>query len=365
MIHNIQPRGFADMPRLPQYCRIINDYRQRVDSYLKETYGHHRYKRLRNNLLRGLILTLLTGKEPKEKPDDRALRSILRKLGQQMASHQYRIPKAWFEHRRYGAGRRTVAFRWRVHPREMKYLEDLWHELRYNMEEYRALLDETRPAWRFDVDEIHEEVIVWLDDRAIEDIVLVALEAYAVPKGRGVRFTETYGICFGSTKSTDEKRLAHGRHTTCYVHVNSVHIQVRAEGYPNKVTYDFRSLETQMEVARHLFPQLDIVGDFHTHPYKDADQLKSIKGWRYSRGDESSIPAWVIPLRKMGYKPRISLIVGIGKGGKRIIRPGRLKPNVIRFSIDKYHFYLAGFRIIGDRYSDKHITMNSIALPGM
>jgi len=38
---------------------------------------------------------------------------------------------------------------------------------------------------------------------------------------------------------------------------------------------------------------------------------------------------------------------------------------VIRFSIDKYHFYVAGFRIIGNRYTNRYITMNSIALPGM
>jgi hypothetical protein len=361
----MQSRRLTIVPRLPRYCKLISEYRNRVDSYLREAYGSHRYKRIRNNLLRSLAITLMTGKMPKDRIPDRKLSSILRQLARQQAKDNHRLAKAWYENRLYGTGRRAASFRWHVHTRELKYVEDLWSDLRYSREEYRTLLGKTQPAWPFDVDEIHEEVVVWLDDRAIEDIVLVALEAYAVPKGRGLRFTETYGICFGSTKSTGEKRQAHGVHTTCYVHVSSVHIQLRAEGYSNKVTYDFRSLESQMAVARHLFPQLDIVGDFHTHPYKDVDKLKAVRGWRYSPGDEASIAAWVSPLRKLGYHPRISIIVGIGKGGKRIIRPGRLKPNVIRFSIDKYHFYVAGFRIIRDRYSAKHITMNSIALPGM
>jgi hypothetical protein len=120
-----------------------------------------------------------------------------------------------------------------------------------------------------------------------------------------------------------------------------------------------------MAVATHLFPQLDIVGDFHTHPYKNTQELRTLKGWRYSAADEAGIPTWVTPLKQMGYHPRTSLIVGIAKSSRRITKPGRLKPNVVRFSVDKYHFYIACYRIIGDRYSDNFITLNSIALPGM
>ena len=211
-----------------------------------------------------------------------------------------RLCKAWYENRIYGTGRRTLSFSWGVHPLELKYLEQLWSELRYTREEYRKLLTETQVTWQFDVDEQHEEIVIWLDDRALEDIVLVALEAYAVPKGRGSRYTETYGICFGSTKSTEEKRQAHGRHTVRYIHINSVHIQLRAEGYSSRITYDVRSLETQMEVAKQLFPQLDIVGDFHTHPYRDVDEIKRIKGWQFSRDDEINIPEWVLAAAQDG-----------------------------------------------------------------
>jgi hypothetical protein len=289
---------------------------------------------------------------------------MLRKFEHQMAADDYRLPKAWYENRIYGASRASVSFRWHVSPSEIKYMEQLWSDLRHSREEYRKSLRRNPQEWRADVDELHEDVVIWLDDRAIEDIVLVALEAYAVPR-RGVRFTETYGICFGSTKSTEEKRQAHGKHTTHYVYISSVHIQLRAEGFSNKVTYDLRSLETQMAVAKHLFPQLDIVGDFHTHPYKSVEELRAIKGWRYSRGDEACIPTWVSPLTGMGYHPRTSIIVGIAKGGRRISKPGKLKPNVVRFSINKYHFYLAAYRIVGRRYSDKLIAINAISLPGL
>lgn len=352
------------MSRLPRYCEIMNRYRARVDEYLTETYGNRRYRRIKNNLCRNLLITLMTGKRPPEKLPDAELAAMLARLEDQLAADKYRLSKAWYENRIYRTGRRAAASRWQARSMEIQYLDRLWSDVHYSVYDYLNLINETQPAWTFDVDEIHEDVVVWLDDRAIEDIVLVALEAYAVPR-KGVKFTETYGICFGSIKPMEEKRKAHGRHTKRYINVSSVHIQLRAEGYSNKVTYDLRSLETQMTVATHFFPQLDIVGDFHTHPYKTAAKLKAVNGWSYSASDEASIAEWVAPVRKMGFHPGISLIVGIAAGTKRISRPGMLKPNVARFSIDKYHFYLACYRILGDRYSEKNITLNPTALPGM
>jgi hypothetical protein len=352
------------MPRLSRYCDVIKKYREQVDAYMTTCYGKRRYKRIRRGLLRKLADTLMTGEVPAEDLPDRTLSRMLSKAQRQISEDDYDLSKAWYERRTYGATPGGAASHWHVKPLEIKYLEQLWMDLRYSQEEYRALIEQAQPDWSFDVDELHEDIVVWLDDKAIEDIVLVALEAYAVPR-RGVKFTETYGICFGSTKTTEEKRQTRGKHSTRYLHVSSVHIQLRAEGYSNKVTYDLRSLETQMAVAKRLFPQLDIVGDFHTHPYATVDELRALKGWRYSPADEACIPAWVQPLRKMGYHPRASLLVAIASGGKRISRPGRLRPNVIRFSINKYHFYVASFRIIGNRYSDKNIALYPMALSGM
>jgi hypothetical protein len=351
------------MPRLPRYCEIIIKYRERAETFMTASYGKRNYKRRRHALLRDLMVTLLAGSRPLDASPDRKLASMLRKAEQQAAKDDHRLAKAWYEIRTYKTSQAAAASRWRVKPVEIRYLHKLWVELRYTQDEYRTLLRRTDSDWTFDVDEKHEEIVVWLDEKAIEDIVLVALEAYAVPR-RGVAFTETYGICFGSTKSTEERRLAHGKHTVRHIDVESVHIQLRAECYSNKVTYDLRSLETQMEVAKVLFPQLDIVGDFHTHVYRTVKELVEARGWRFSSADEAVIPTWVVPLSEKGYHPRASLIVGVASGGKRIKKPGRMRDNVIRFSVNKYHFYVACFRIIGDRYSHTNITLQPIAIPG-
>jgi hypothetical protein len=352
------------MAKLPRYADIITRYTSRVDEYLQVTYGNRRYKRIRNNLCKSLIITLLTGKRPPGKLPDRKLTLMLTKTERQLAADGYRLSKAWYENRVYRTGRRRAASRWQAHPLEIKHLEQLWLDTRYNDYEYTSLIKKTQPAWIYDVDEIHEDMIVWLDGRAIETIMLVALETYAVPK-RGARFTEAYGICFGSIRPMEEKRRGHGLHTTRYIHVSSVHTQLRARGHPDRVTFDPRSFQTQMTVARHFAPQVDIVGDFHTHPYDTVKDLKEFGGWRYSESDEESIADWVRPLRKVGYDPRMSLIVGIAEGTRRLSKPGMLKPNIVRLSINKYHFYIACYRILGERYSHKNITLSTVALPGM
>jgi len=349
---------------LPRYTRLVRAYEETVDAHLERTYGNRRHKRLRTHLMRCLLTTLLSGQAPDSDNLTSRLRSHLNRLERQLAQDDYRLSKAWYETKVYGASQNTAASRWQINRRDLRMLEQLWSDTGYEADEYTNLLAKVEPDWPFHVDERHEELVIWLDDRAIEDIVLVALEAYTVPR-KGVKFTETYGICFGSTKTTDQKRQVGGRYALRHIDIRSVHIQLRAVGFSNKVTYDLRSLETQMAVATHLFPQLDIVGDFHTHPYETAEELREVKGWRYSSGDEAGIAEWVKPLKHMGYHPRTSLIVGIAEGTKRISRPGRFKPNVVRFSVSKYHFYIACYRIVGNRYSDKHITLNAVALPGL
>jgi hypothetical protein len=308
--------------------------------------------------------TLMTGVKPTEKRAVPELEKMLKQLEIRMAADHHKLPKAWYERRKYGTTQRSAAFHWGVRPADIRCVEHLWRILDYSREEYADLLAQSRPAWVFEVDEKHEETSVWLDFKAIEDIVLVALEAYAVPR-QGAKFTETYGICFGSTRSTEEKRQGLGRYVKRQVNVRSVHIQLRAECYPNKVVYDLRSLETQMAVVTKFFPHLDIVGDFHTHPYRDVESLRSSRGWNFSPDDEASLPDWIAPLMNKGFHPRISIIVAIAEGSKRITKPGRLKSNIARFSVGKYHFYLAAYRIIGSKYSDEHVTLNSIVLPGI
>lgn len=353
------------MPRLPRYCELIRRFNREVDSYIERCHGNRRCGRLRKDLSQALAHTLFTAKAYRTKVPKGKLTRLLNVIAAQIAADQYRLPRAWYERSVYGSSKGTVISRWKVHKREIKCLEDLWTDLGFGLSEYKNLVRGSSATWRFAVDELHEDITVRLEDRAIGDILLLAMEGYAVPKGKGTSFTEVYGICLGSTRSNDERRRGHGKHTSHYVHVRGVRTQVRAEGFADRVDYDLRSIDAQMVVMDYLLSAADIVGDFHTHPYENDKDLIRMKGWRYSRADERTMPPWVAKLEQKHFHPRVSIIMALAKGKRKIHSPGKMKPNLVRFSIGKYHFYLAAYRICGDLYTERGISINADALPGI
>jgi hypothetical protein len=316
-------------------------------------------------MIRALALTLFTGKPVRKDVPRGKLYTLLGKLGKQVVADSFKLQRAWYEKSIYGTSKGTVKARWRVHAREIKCLEQLWAETGLGMTEYRRLIRESKMAWRFAVDELHEDITIRLEDRAIGDILMLAFEGYAVPKGKGAPFTEVYGICLGSTRSNEERRRGHGKHTSHYVHIRGVRTQVRAEGFSDRVDYDLRSVEAQMAVMNYLMLGSDIVADFHTHPFEHEKNLVKMKGWRYSGADEATMVPWVRQLREKRFHPRASLIMAVARGKRKMRAPGHMKPNLVRFSIDKYHFYLAAYRICGDHYTPYGITLNADALPGI
>jgi hypothetical protein len=61
------------------------------------------------------------------------------------------------------------------------------------------------------VDSYLERLEVVLERRALEDLLLSALEGYAVPRpGRGQKYTEVFGYCFGSRRDIRFFRLTGG-----------------------------------------------------------------------------------------------------------------------------------------------------------
>ena len=353
------------MPRLTRYSKLIRDFNLEVDSYIRRRYGNRPCLKTRSDISRALAGTLFTAKAYRKGVPRGKICMAIGALEKTLAADSFKLPRAWFEARMYGASRKTVIDRWKVKGPDLDALEQLWTDLGFSGSEYKKLIKTSRVRWRFAVDELHESVTIRLSDRAIADMLLLALEAYTVPKGKGTAFTEAYGICAGSTRSTEEQRRGHGKHKSRFVQVMSVRTQVRAEGFPDRVDYDLRSIEAQMALMAHFMLGSDIVADFHTHPYDNEKKLLSLKGWEYSEADEATMIPWVKQLWDNNFHPRASLIMSMTEGKRRMKAPGHMKPNLVRFSIGKYRFYLAAYRICGDHYSERDITLNADALPGI
>jgi hypothetical protein len=353
------------MPRLPRYCKYVERYNDALDSYIRRCHGNRQCRKIRLGIKRALAVTLFTGNADRKAVPRGRLYNLLVEIERRIALDEHKLPRAWYENVIYSTSKGAVTSRHKVHGREIKCLENLWEEINMSRSEYRHIIRNGRTSWRFEVDERHEDMTIRLEDRAIGDMLLLALEGYSVPKGKGTSFTEVYGICLGSTRSSNERRRGHGKHTSHYVHLRGVRTQVRAEGFVDRVDYDLRSVETQMAVMDYLMLGADIVADFHTHPYENEKSLLKDKGWRFSEADETTMPPWVAQLKDRQFHPKASIIMALAKGKRKIRAPRLIKPNVVRFSIGKHHFYLAAYRICGNRYTERGITLNADTLPGI
>jgi len=216
--------------------------------------------------------------------------------------------------------------------------------------------DET--PWLAELHAAEEKVTVVLDQRAAEDMLLPILEAYAVRPPRGRKGTEVYGICLGSHRKPHN--TSQGKGMTTYVAVSRCAPQLRAKATSSSVWPSNRSLSIQLGAAADLFPQLDIVGDFHSHPWDHLDDMVASKGWEYSARDEAFNRAWVQPMRSMGYNPMIGFVVAIAR--KQRARSGgyfnKYGNHTHQVTVGSYQCVIAAYRIRGDgTYSDERISL--------
>ncbi len=223
------------------------------------------------------------------------------------------------------------------------------------MTELEALqILEKHEAIRSWVDGHLEKLKVLIEPRAIEDLLLAAAETYVVPaRGKGNRYTECYGVCYGSRR--DHAPFPDGRFRRT-VHVSRIVTQLRARANANEVYPNAQSAKIHGEVADKLFSHLSVVGDYHTHPYASITRLRSVKGWMYSGDDQKHVAGWIDEQREVGHDPRFSLVVGVARG-KRKGKPVRSARNRVRVCLGRVFLEIAAYRILHDRQYDEEIEL--------
>jgi hypothetical protein len=257
------------------------------------------------------------------------------------------LAKAVLEHTEFATSQDRACQGWRVHPSEWRYVVGLADRLGEKLAR-GVHLREWPPAWVSEVEQYHEEIEVFVEDLALHDMLFGALEAYTVPKGRGSRYTEVYGLCFGSVKRRERAERGEGTRRFLAVSIRRVALQLRARAAAGRLEADPRSQEIQLAMAAELFPHLELVGDFHSHPYATLGALRSDRGWEYTDSDESANQEWVAGLEPEGYRPRVGLILALARGQRRGKAARMRAPHLLRATIGPCHCYLAAYRIHRD-----------------
>lgn len=224
------------------------------------------------------------------------------------------------------------------------------------------------PAWMRAIDETHETLRVWIREAALQDMLLSSMEAYLVPAGSGVPSTEVYGIVFGSGRNARASRGRNRLENAVDLNIERVCIQHRARGSLSEVVADQRSEAAQLGLGEQLFPYWHLLGDFHTHNYRNLAELVRERGWRYSAHDEVANVSWCERLRELGHRPRVALILAItraGRAGMYSREAWNGHANLVRVTAGHCHCFIAAYRILPDgRYETAGVSLRCPNMPG-
>jgi len=134
---------------------------------------------------------------------------------------------------------------------------------------------------------------IFIEDHVVPQIFTSAIEAYEIlhkkPKGKGTDKLETFGLLWGysiQAKGNQEQKII----------VTMAKVETSATRHNEWVSPDFKSLCMKKEFLENYWPNIELVGSFHSHPYKDLTEVTENTGWQASKqvnnkkGDEQFFP---------------------------------------------------------------------------
>jgi hypothetical protein len=278
----------------------------------------------------------------------------------------YALPKALYDQWRFGTKREMAARSWGVTPGELAYVRRLASRLSREVGSFQKAEEGNGLGWMAEVEEAHTQLEVTLSDQAVGELLMPVLEGYAVSAGPGFKYTEVYGILFGMGREVD--RVRRGRGLVLHRHILAMRAstQLRAAGAAGWVTPNDRSFDIQLKSARLLFPELEVVGDFHSHPSHTVERMMSHQRWRPSGSDEELNREWVELMRSHGHRPRLGLMLAVARAERRDRYAEQYRDNILRLALDEFRVLIAGYPILADgTYGRRGLRLHSPALTGV
>lgn len=129
-----------------------------------------------------------------------------------------------------------------------------------------------------------------VEDHVLPQLLTSAIEAYEVShrmhaRGRSNKKLETFGLLWGYALP-----MRSGLPARLVAVVATV--ETSALRHTDWVRPDFESIAMKRDFFGEYWPQLELIGTFHSHPYEDLTEVNAYKGWRASEGDKGFWPAF-------------------------------------------------------------------------
>ncbi len=246
---------------------------------------------------------------------------------------------------------------WKVRRTDFELIQQIANAAELDLHDEQHLLRKAYSSmeinWLGEVEDELDEVQVILGRVAVQDLLLGVLETYKVPKSSKTPYSEVFGICLGMASRQKLEKKGKGSNTTWFVNVEKAVPQIRAKARTDSVLPNLKSLESLIEAANSLFPQLEIIGDYHSHPYRTVRKLKSVRGWEASPSDFIGLEELYRGLRKhpkRKHRLRVTFIIAIarGKTGPNRFSHMKSRKNIVRMNLAGCHIYISAYRILSN-----------------
>jgi hypothetical protein len=250
---------------------------------------------------------------------------------------------------------KNVSRTWNITKSDLELVGHIVREAKVDPHDEHHLLhrdyDSAALDWLAEVEMKHETVEIILDSEALEDMLLGVFETYKVPKSKKEPFSEVFGLCLGMASSNRVTKKGAGTFTRRFVYVEKAVPQIRAKASQSSVTPSAESIRALVETSNSLFPQLEIIGDYHSHPYRSYPQLKKYRGWTASRQDAESTEYLYRDLKSSlprRHRMRVSFVIAIAKGRASSHPEGGEEASILRFNMAGCHVYISAYRILSN-----------------
>lgn len=189
--------------------------------------------------------------------------------------------------------------------------------------------------------------IVIISENALIEMCLSSLEAYSVShKGNSGYKTglEAYGLLFGH-----ESALPNGKTVYC---IEFVSVDTSTERERDCCTPNHKALELKRDLLTSFFPQYEFIGDFHSHPCREAYRKVVKHTYRFSPADylhvEGNSDFWMQHGYRCGIVITITLLKNKTKSKNRWI-----DSSTIEFTLGNYRLFLKGYVAALDEDEEK------------
>lgn len=130
--------------------------------------------------------------------------------------------------------------------------------------------------------------IAYIEDNIVPQLFTTAIEAYkfrhrSTLRSKGYDRLETFGLLWGYSIPAKGKIPAK-------VIATMTTVETSADRHNEWVAPNFDSLRSKKEFFEHYWPNIELVGTFHSHPYKNLSEVNERKGWRASKEDKAFWP---------------------------------------------------------------------------